>query len=253
MRKEFLLVVLVCLIGGAFAHPCLAELTPLAGDVDGDGFCGAEDLRRILLNWGRTESSKTSGEITGDGIVGVDDYLQVLNNWGQMAGPQWTATPAPQAEAIQAIVVPLPGLQWTATPAPQAEAIQAMAVLLPAGVFLPGDANGDGLVGEEDLRRVNLNWGRMDDYRSSGELTGDGYISIDDYMEVMNNWGKYLVVIPDPVIEPDPVITQPTPITIPKIRWTAVRIDGVRMAGVPEPATLGLMLLSGLAILRRRR
>lgn len=230
MRKEFLLVVLVCLIGGAFAHPCLAELTPLAGDVDGDGFCGAEDLRRILLNWGRTESSKTSGEITGDGIVGVDDYLQVLNNWGQMAGPQWTATPAPQAEAIQ-----------------------VMAVLLPAGVFLPGDANGDGLVGEEDLRRVNLNWGRMDDYRSSGELTGDGYISIDDYMEVMNNWGKYLVVIPDPVIEPDPVITQPTPITIPKIRWTAVRIDGVRMAGVPEPATLGLMLLSGLAILRRRR
>ena len=142
-----------------------------------------------------------------------------------------------------------------AVPLPDGAPIQAMAVPLPIGALLPGDANGDGLVGDEDLRRVNLNWGRTDDYRSCGELTGDGYISVDDYMEVLNNWGKYRVDIPDPVVEPSPVVIQPTPVKVVRIspRITAVRIDMVRAAGVPEPATLGVLLLGGLATLRRRR
>ena len=250
MRKEFVFLAFVCLVSLAFAHPCMAGLTPLAGDANGDGLVNAEDLRRVVLNCGRMDTYRTSGDLTGDGYIDVSDYLEVLNNWGKTAGPLQTVTRAPQAEAISAVL------------APQAEVIRVLGVPLPDGVPLPGDANGDGLVGDEDLRRVVLNYNRTDTYRTSGELTGDGYIGIADYLEVLNNWGTYREAMPAPVIEPiqvqpNPVIIEPTPVTVVRrispIRISFVRVDMVRAVGMPEPATLGLLLAGGLALARRRR
>ena len=93
---------------------------------------------------------------------------------------------------------------------------------VPEPATLPGDANGDGWVGGDDLTIILTNWGMDGQTREQGDLTGEGFIGGDDYTEVLTYWGTG--------IPPESVIT-----------------------ATPEPATLGLLLLGGLAMLRRRR
>ena len=85
---------------------------------------------------------------------------------------------------------------------------------------LPGDVNGDGYVGGLDLTAVITNWGVNPATRSQGDLSGDGTVSGPDYTEVITYWGTG---------------TPPEP-----------------PSSIPEPATLGLLLLGGLVMLRRR-
>ena len=130
-------------------------------------------------------------------------------------------------------------------------------------MLVPGDVDGDGMVGAEDLRRVNLWWGYPDRTRAYGDLTGDGLVNGADYIEVVNNWGKFWEPMPEDVtaqlypvtVEPAPIV-QPIgvqPIRISPIRITVVKIPMVGVAGVPEPGTIGLILFGGLAGLIRRR
>ena len=80
-----------------------------------------------------------------------------------------------------------------------------------------GDVNCDGFVGADDLVAILSNWGLSYAYRSDGDLTGDGFVGADDYVQVLGFWG-------------DVYATEP----------------------IPEPATLGSLLLAGLALLKRR-
>ena len=87
---------------------------------------------------------------------------------------------------------------------------------------LPGDVNGDGFVGGDDLTIILEYWGQSVTGREQGDLNGDFFVGGDDYSEVLTHWGEG--------IPPDPLL-----------------------AGMPEPATLALLLLAGLPVLRRRR
>lgn len=87
---------------------------------------------------------------------------------------------------------------------------------------LVGDLNGDGYVGLEDLDIVQAHWGdSVTDYDwLRGEVTGDGVVGQDDLDAVLNHWGNG---------------TQPE-------------------ANVPEPGTLGgLVLGMWVGVSRRRR
>ncbi len=89
---------------------------------------------------------------------------------------------------------------------------------------LLGDINGDGFVGLDDLNIVLINWNQTVTVgdESMGDLTNDGYVGLDDLDIILSNWNAG--VAPPPSV----------------------------MAIVPEPATLSLMALTGVAAMRRR-
>ena len=88
----------------------------------------------------------------------------------------------------------------------------------------PGDVTADGFVGTDDLVQVLSKWGTagpqatwdMGDCApyNQGVNPGDDFVGSDDYVEVLTYWGT---------------------------------------SALPEPATLALLLIGGLAGLRRRR
>ena len=85
---------------------------------------------------------------------------------------------------------------------------------------LPGDVDDNGYVGGVDLTIIITNWGMSPATRLEGDLSGDDTVSGLDYTEVITYWGTG---------------TPPEP------------------GAVPEPATLGLLMVGGLVLLRRRR
>ena len=91
----------------------------------------------------------------------------------------------------------------------------------------PGDAMEDGFVGADDLVRILSNWGQTDVAWSDGDVspyndgfnTGDNFVGADDYVAVLTVWGT----------------------------------DYNSSEPIPEPATLGLLVLAASVFLRRRR
>ncbi len=86
--------------------------------------------------------------------------------------------------------------------------------------LLPGDANGDGVVSADDYGSVQLNFGNTGHAGIPGDADGDGTVSADDYASVQGNFGA---------------------------------TSGLGGVPIPEPVTLSLLAIGGLAMLRRRR
>ena len=92
---------------------------------------------------------------------------------------------------------------------------------------LPGDLNGDGYVGLDDLQPILDHWNQnvtvgdatMGDIAGPGGTGPDGYVGLDDLQPVLDHWNEG---------------TLPAPST------------------VPEPATLGVLGVGGLLVLKRR-
>ncbi len=96
--------------------------------------------------------------------------------------------------------------------------------------LIQGDLNFDGFVGISDLNIVLGNWNLnvTPGDISVGDPSGDGFVGIDDLNAVLGNWngGTAFPSAPTP-----PAAT----------------------ASVPEPATVGLMMLGGIVLAGRRR
>jgi MYXO-CTERM domain-containing protein len=95
--------------------------------------------------------------------------------------------------------------------------------LVCTGVRHPGDANNDGSVNVGDLGILAANWQQTDMFGkewSTGDFTGDDLVNVGDLGVLAANWG-----------------------------WTGSPAGDP----APEPASLTLLLLGGLAMLRRRR
>jgi hypothetical protein len=87
---------------------------------------------------------------------------------------------------------------------------------------VPGDTNGDGIVNDADLANFEAQFGGAPGAESA-DFDGDGDVDAHDFATMRGNWGFG---------------TGPAP------------LPG---DATPEPATMSLLALGGLAILRRRR
>ena len=87
--------------GDEFGVVTLTGSMLVRGDVDGNGFVGADDLVTILTYWGQTEMTRQQGDITGDGFIGADDYVEVLTYWGNGTAPP---EPAPEPATLGLIL-----------------------------------------------------------------------------------------------------------------------------------------------------
>ena len=79
---------------------------PLAGDLDGDGFVGINDLNIVLGAWNQSiPPADPQADPSGDGFVGIEDMNVVLGNWNAGVPPTSAATvvPEPQTLAILGI------------------------------------------------------------------------------------------------------------------------------------------------------
>ena len=90
----------------------------------------------------------------------------------------------------------------------------------------PGDVNKDQFIGGYDLTQIIQNWGMTGAAWADGDTDGpggvpDGLVGADDYAAVLTNWGTNYA--PEPPGE-----------------------------AVPEPATLALLIIGGLSLIRRR-
>ena len=111
-------------------------------------------------------------------------------------------------------------LGWqTGMPSGDFDAIIIAGDIIPT--LLPGDVDGDGYVGGSDLTALITNWGMTEATREQGDLDGDGTVSGPDYTEVITYWGSG---------------------TFPG-----------EPGAIPEPATIGLLLLGALSLLSRRQ
>ena len=89
--------------------------------------------------------------------------------------------------------------------------------VIPLALLL-GDANNDGVVSAADYASVQANFGNTGEAGILGDANGDGVVSAADYASVQANFGN----------------TASTQVT-------------------PEPTTLSLLAICGLAIIRHRR
>ena len=161
------------------------------------------------------------------------------------------------------------GWQRDVTPSISVEGILGGPVLL-------GDVNGDGLVDGADLTVITTNWGLSEAVRGQGDLNGNGTIDGPDYAEVLSYWAQS-VPLPGDVNGDGWVNGTDLSIVIDNWGQSLGRefgdlnengiIDGSDYAevlgywnspseppseAIPEPATLGLLFIGALALLRRR-
>lgn len=71
------------------------------GDVNGDGFVGADDIVGVLTFWGQNSTTRQQGELTGDNFVGSDDYVEVLTFWGSGSASE----PIPEPATLGALML----------------------------------------------------------------------------------------------------------------------------------------------------
>jgi hypothetical protein len=52
-----------------------------AGDFNGDGVVGSEDMAALLGNWGALSFKNNPYDLDGDGVVGAGDLAILVSNW----------------------------------------------------------------------------------------------------------------------------------------------------------------------------
>ncbi len=84
----------------------------LAGDLDGDGRVGMDDLNIVLANWNASVVTglHRSGDPSGDGFVGIADLNRVLSNWNAGGTPPSASSSVPEPHTVAPLLMLMLGL-----------------------------------------------------------------------------------------------------------------------------------------------
>ncbi|MFI4861608.1 MAG: PEP-CTERM sorting domain-containing protein [Phycisphaerales bacterium JB063] len=239
----------------------LAEVTGITGD--GQLVVGY-DLSRTLIQGGGIAGSNNTGEATFwsqyTGLVQLEDFLTArgLNLTGlEIASIQGIS---PDGETLLAwaftdtTINSITGLIIDVSDTPlnpeASEALRNTAIAnlgtaaSYAGDTYYGDWNQDGLVTQADLDILGAILDGI-----AGDLNGDLFVGVEDLDILLANWGDN--VTPGSLIDGDANndgIVNDLDLAIVQNNWG----NGVNPGNVPEPTSLALLSLGGLALLRRR-
>jgi autotransporter-associated beta strand protein len=210
---------------GTLAPGNRALTTPAAGTLKIANAVNLASGTTEMRLFSPTESDKlwqsTAGGLTYGGILKITDLdpvaFAVGNNWDLFDFDSRSGTFSNNAEldTVGGTYLPLliTGQKWNFD--------YATGVLSVVSSNLPGDTNGDRVVDAADYLAVKQNLGRTGGASlGQGNLDGDGDVDWDDLQLVMTNFGTG---------------------------------SGTAPTTTPEPATLGLLAIGALAVLRRNR
>ncbi len=160
-----------------------------------------------------------------DPIASIAQWI--ANGFYDLSGPQIISSAIAADDAAS-------GLSYGIGYADGADGIVAG---LPSGEIeimftLLGDANLDGTVNAEDFTPFSANVGKNGSW-DQGDFNYDGTVNSEDFTPFSANLGKSA--------------------TLAAQAGVLNSANGINLANVPEPASTGMMLIAGSAILRRRR
>jgi autotransporter-associated beta strand protein len=148
----------------------------------------------------------------------------IANGFYGLSGPQIISSSIATADAASGLSYGI-GYADSADPGNPAN--------LPGGTIeimftLLGDANLDGTVNAEDYTLFSQNLGQSGMHWDEGDFNYDGTVNAEDYTLFSQNLGQ-------------------------SAQAGALETNTTLLANLPEPASVGLIMLTGLGILRRRR
>ena len=191
---------------------------------------GGGSVKGLAINanagfiWGYGDSGDHTMDITGGDLVLNDDWVLKLMDLGNdpLAGEQYDLFTYSGSCTLGTFTVDATeALDWDLT---NLSVVGDAGRLYITGIGVPGvagDADGDGDVDAADYIALKTNMGQPTGATTAdGDFDGDGDVDWDDLQILQDNYGK----------------------TIPGASGT-----------IPEPATLGLLAIGAMAVIRRRR
>jgi len=182
-----------------------------------------------------TSGSYDSLSVSGSATLGGSIEVDFVNGYAPKSGDAFTLIQSPGVTGAFGNVT-IAGIlnTWKYSLAAAAQGL-VLESLGDGATTIPGDVNGDGSVGFDDLITLARNYGRSGTL-AQGDLNNDGSIGFDDLVILARHYGQYLTAAQLGQFPP------------------AFQADVERaFAQVPEPATAASLAIFGAALLLRCR